>query len=89
MKNSTSNSYSVNVSAAGDAGAIPERARYHAGALDVENLGTRQEFKELSTTYIFFITENDIFKGGQALYPVHKTLGGINVPFKTGSAFCM
>ena len=64
-----------------DAGARPERARYHAGALDVENLDAGQEFEELPTTYIIFITENDIFKGGQALYPINKTVGGINVPF--------
>ena len=64
-----------------DAGARPERARYHAGALDVENLDAGQEFEELPTTYVIFITENDIFKGGQALYPVNKTIGGIDEPF--------
>ena len=64
-----------------DIGARPERARYHAGALDVENLDAGQEFEELPTTYIIFITENDIFKGGKALYPVNKILGGINSPF--------
>ena len=65
-----------------DAGARPERARYHAGALDVENLDAGQEFEELPTTYIIFITENDIWGGGQALYPVNKTLGGTNIPFE-------
>ena len=65
-----------------DAGARPERARYHAGALDVENLDTGQEFEELPTTYIIFITENDIWEGGQAVYPVNKTMGGIDVPFE-------
>ena len=38
-----------------DAGARPERARYHAGALDVENLNAGQEFEELPTAYIIFI----------------------------------
>ena len=65
-----------------DAGARPERARYHAGALDVENLNAGQEFEELPTTYIIFITENDIYKGGQAIYPIDRVIGGIEQPFK-------
>lgn len=64
-----------------DAGARPERARYHAGALDVENLNAGQEFEELPTTYIIFITENDIFKARRALYPI----GHINTV--TGDVF--
>ena len=59
-----------------DAGARPERARYHAGALDVENLNAGQEFEELPTTYIIFITENDIWKGGKAIYPIKKIVEG-------------
>ena len=59
-----------------DAGARPERARYHAGALDVENLNAGQEFEELPTTYIIFITENDIWKGGKAIYPIKKVVEG-------------
>lgn len=59
-------------------GARPERARYHAGALDVENLDAGQEFEKLPTTYIIFITENDIWKGGKAIYPINKTVGGTN-----------
>ena len=53
-----------------DNGARPERARYHASALDVENLDAGQQFEELPTTYIIFVTENDIFKAGKALYPI-------------------
>ena len=59
-----------------DAGARPERARYHAGALDVENLDVGHEFEELPTTYIIFITENDIWKGGKAIYPIRKIVEG-------------
>ena len=65
-----------------DAGARPERARYHAGALDVENLNAGQEFEELPTTYIIFITENDLFKGGQALYSINKIINEIEQPFE-------
>ena len=65
-----------------DNGARPERARYHASALDVENLSTGQEFEELPTTYIIFITENDIWGAGQAVYPVSKTIAGLNAAFE-------
>ena len=65
-----------------DNGARPERARYHASALDVENLSAGQEFEELPTTYIIFITENDIWGAGQAVYPVSKTIAGINAAFE-------
>ncbi len=64
-----------------DKGARPERARYHASALDVENLQANQQFEELPTTYIIFITENDIFKKNKALYPI----GHINM--ETGESF--
>ena len=62
--------------------ARPERARYHASALDVENLSAGQEFEELPTTYIIFITENDIWGAGQAVYPVSKTIAGLNAAFE-------
>ena len=65
-----------------DEGAVPERARYHSSAMDIEFLSEGQKFTELPTTYIIFITENDIWGGGQALYPVNKTLGGIRIPFE-------
>ena len=65
-----------------DNGARPERARYHASALDVENLSAGQEFEELPTTYIIFITENDIWGAGQAVYPVSKTIAGLNAAFE-------
>ena len=65
-----------------DVGARPERARYHAGALDVENLNAGQEFEELPTTYIIFITENDIWKGGQAIYPIDRINTATGLPFK-------
>ena len=64
-----------------NAGARPERARYHAGALDVENLNAGQEFEELPTTYIIFITENDVFGTEEAIYPIDR------INQKTGKLF--
>ena len=64
-----------------DSGARPERARYHAGALDVENLDAGQEFEELPTTYIIFITENDIYNSGKALYLMERINLATGKPF--------
>ena len=64
-----------------DSGVRPERARYHASALDVENLNAGQQFEELPTTYIIFITENDIWGAGKALYPIDR------INSATGHAF--
>ena len=40
----------------------PERARYHASAMDVENSWKGMEFEELPETYVIFITERIILK---------------------------
>lgn len=40
--------------------------------MDVENLNAGQRFEELPTTYIIFITENDIWGAGKALYPMDR-----------------
>lgn len=53
-----------------DSGARPKRARYHSSAMDVEFLQKNQEFEELPITYTIFITENDVFNAGEALYPI-------------------
>jgi hypothetical protein len=59
-----------------DHGAGKCRARYHSSSMDVENLDAGQEFEELPTTYIIFITENDIWRAGKAIYPIRKTVEG-------------
>ncbi|MDE7477767.1 MAG: Rpn family recombination-promoting nuclease/putative transposase [Lachnospiraceae bacterium] len=63
--------YDLEVQKAGD-GADPHRARYHSSVLDVENLRSGQEFKELPDTYTIFITEKDFFGGGKPLYPIER-----------------
>ena len=59
-----------------DEGAIPERARYHAGAMDVESLDAGQEFKELPETYTIFITENDLYGYGDGVYRIERMIIG-------------
>jgi predicted transposase/invertase (TIGR01784 family) len=55
-----------------DSGARPDRARYHAAALDVESLNAGQEFEELPETYVIFVTEHDFFGKGAGLYPIER-----------------
>ena len=56
----TSTIYNIEIQRA-KKGASPERARYHVDIYDTHNLKKNQDFKNLPTTYIIFITETDIF----------------------------
>ena len=66
--------YDIEVQRASD-GARPKRARYHSSVMDVENLDAGQEFEELPTTYVIFITEKDVFEKGEPYYIIERTLG--------------
>ena len=48
--------------------ASPERLRYHSAIRDVNSLKPGQDFKELPTSYIIFITEEDYWGEGRPLY---------------------
>ena len=64
-----------------DKGADPHRARYHASVLDIENLHSGQEFKELPDTYTIFIIEKDFYGQGEAVYPIER------INLATGKSF--
>lgn len=64
-----------------DDGAIPERARYHAAMMDFTGLEKNEEFANLRETYIIFITENDVLKGGKPIYTIDRQVK------ETGKAF--
>lgn len=49
-------------------GATPKRARFHSSAIDVEFLKEKQEFDKLPTTYVIFVTENDVRKSNRPVY---------------------
>ena len=61
-----------------DDGANPKRARYHGSVIDIENLDAGEAFDALPETYIIFITEQDCFGEGEAIYVF------ANVNLKTG-----
>ncbi|MBR5934205.1 MAG: Rpn family recombination-promoting nuclease/putative transposase [Treponema sp.] len=51
-----------------DTGELPERARYYQGILDVDNLDSGEDYKDLKDSYIIFICIPDIFNKGLAKY---------------------
>ena len=51
-----------------DSGASPKRARYHSSSIDTNYLKAGQDFDVLPTTYVIFITENDIFEKNELIY---------------------
>ncbi len=68
---SDSKKYDLEIQRA-DKGAEPHRARYHSSVLDIENLHSGQEFKDLPDTYTIFITEEDFFGMGKPVYPIER-----------------
>lgn len=67
-----------------DAGANPHRARYHSSAMDVDNLKAQKQFSALPNTYVIFITENDFFGKGKAVYPIERMNLATGEPFNDG-----
>lgn len=80
LATSESKKFDIEVQRA-DKGAEPHRARYHASVLDVENLKPKQKYDELPIIYVIFITENDIFDKGAALYPIERINTTTGQPF--------
>lgn len=70
-----------------DAGAGAKRARHNSSLLDAHILKPGDDTEELPDSYVIFITENDIMKGNQAIYPVERyvTIGENKVLFGDGS----
>lgn len=73
--------YNIEVQRA-DEGAGEKRARYYSAVLDANTLLPRQNFKDLPETYVIFITEHDVLKGGLPLYHINRTVK------ENGMIFC-
>lgn len=65
-------------------GADPHRARYHSSVMDVENLHSGQEFKDLPDTYTIFITEKDFYGMDEPVYQIERINLAIGKPFEDG-----
>ena len=68
-----------------DAGAGAHRARYHSGAMDIENLDAGQNFDELPDSYTIFITEHDVLGKGLPCYHIERMNLDTGETFNDGS----
>ena len=70
-----------------DAGAGAKRARHNSSLLDAHILKTGEDTEDIPDSYVIFITENDVMKGNQSIYPVERyvTIGEEKVLFNDGS----
>lgn len=70
-----------------DAGAGAKRARHNSSLLDAHILKPGAETEDIPDSYVIFITENDVMKGNQPIYPVERyvTIGKNKVLFGDGS----
>lgn len=67
-----------------DAGAGAKRARYHASAMDVDNLEAKQNFEDLPEIYVIFVTENDIYGKGKPFYRIERMNLDADISFDDG-----
>ncbi len=70
-----------------DAGAGAKRARYNSSLLDAHILKPGEDTEDIPDSYVIFITENDVMKGKQPIYPVERyvTIGENRILFDDGS----
>ena len=70
-----------------DSGAGAKRARHNSSLLDAHILKPGDDTEDIPDSYVIFITENDVMKGNQPVYPVERyvTVGENKVLFGDGS----
>ncbi len=70
-----------------DAGAGAKRARHNSSLLDAHILKSGDDTEDIPDSYVIFITEYDVMKGNQPIYPVERyvTIGENKVLFDDGS----
>lgn len=68
-----------------DAGAIPQRARYHMSLLDAKCLHKSKYFDKIPDNYVIFITKNDVLEGNLPIYHIHRTIDENAKSFVDGS----
>ena len=83
---STDREYDVEIQRE-DAGADAQRARHNSSLLDAHILKPGYDTESFPDSYVIFITENDVMKGNQPVYPVERyvTIGENKVMFGDGS----
>lgn len=67
-----------------DKGAGAKRARYNSALMDADETVPGTDAGKLPESYVIFITENDIYKKGKALYKIDRYVDG-EEPFNDGA----
>ncbi|MCC8098407.1 MAG: PD-(D/E)XK nuclease family transposase [Eubacterium sp.] len=60
------------------------RTRYYGSMIDKSSLDKGAEYSEMADVYIIYISETDIWKAGETIYPVKKFLGNSMLPYDDG-----
>ena len=70
-----------------DRGASVKRARYNSSLIDVNitEPGEQYENEKLNETYVIFITEHDMLKGGRPIYCIERTVQETGESFGDGT----
>ena len=67
------------------AGAAPRRARFNSSILDTNLLNKGTDFDKLPETYVIFITEHDVLKGGLPIYHIDFRINETGEEFDAGA----
>ena len=79
----TGKEYNIEIQRA-DKGAERKRARYHSSIKDAHLLKAGDDFSKLPESYVIFITENDVMKGGLPIYFIERVITHTGEPFNDG-----
>ena len=79
----TGKEYNIEIQRA-DKGAERKRARYHSSIKDAHLLKAGDDFSKLPESYVIFITENDVMKGGLPIYFIERVITNTGEPFNDG-----
>ena len=68
-----------------DKGASRKRAKHNSSLLDANITDAGEEYEKLNSTYVIFITENDILKSGLPIYHIDRTVKETGESFEDGA----
>ena len=68
-----------------DRGASVKRARYNSSLIDANITEPGEQYEKLNETYVIFITEHDMLKGGRPIYCIERTVQETGESFGDGT----
>ena len=68
-----------------DRGASVKRARYNSSLIDANITEPGEQYEKLNETYVIFITEHDVLKGGRPIYRIERIVQETGESFGDGT----